>query len=62
MKLADVKKEMKVADSGWPWRVGIVLWVKKTRCRVRWMTGDLFEWDREWTYDRAHCQFLQEQT
>lgn len=42
----------RVYDRWWPWRVGRVAWVGKTRLRVQF-SDDLV------TYDRAHCQFLE---
>lgn len=41
-----------VYDRWWPWRVGIVRAVLKTRVKVDYGT-------EVWTYDRAHMQFLE---
>ena len=42
----------RVCDRWWPWRVGVVRAVLKTRMQV--------EFAREtWTYDKAHCKYLE---
>jgi len=46
------KKDDVVHDRWWPWRVGFVARVLKTRLHVTWSDGET------WTYDRAHMQFL----
>jgi len=42
----------RVCDRWWPWRVGVVRAVLKTRIRVEFATEAV-------TYDKAHLQFLQ---
>jgi len=45
---------MRVYDRWWPWRMGKIVRVLKTRIRVEWSdTGEY------WSYDRAHQQFLE---
>jgi hypothetical protein len=48
-----MKQGQLVHDIWWPWRVGRITRVLKTRLRVRWEDGKV------WTYDKAHQQFLQ---
>jgi hypothetical protein len=47
-----MKVRQKVLDSWWPWRIGTVIRVGKTRVRVRGQDGV------EWSYDKPHMQFL----
>lgn len=42
-----------VQDRWWPWRIGRVIKVMKTRIKVRWAHGEIE------TYDNAHLQFLE---
>lgn len=49
-----MKRGAIVHDRWWPWRLGRVLRVGKTCTRVRWSDGT------EWSYDKAHRQFLKE--
>lgn len=51
MKFRDAKVGMMVYDRWWPWCVGRITWVGKTRLKV-WL-------NRYVTYDAAHCQFLE---
>lgn len=46
------KKGAVVFDTWWPWRRGTILRIGETRLRVRWDDG------QEWSYDKAHLQFL----
>lgn len=44
----------RVRDRWWPWRLGIIRFVGKTRVRVEWQDT------REvWSYDHSHLQFLE---
>lgn len=42
----------KVYDRWWPWRVGTITRMTKTRCTVK------FEFET-WVYDKAHMRFLE---
>lgn len=46
------KPGTQVYDRWWPWKVGRVVWVGKTRLHVQ------FGSERT-VYDAAHCQFLE---
>lgn len=41
-----------VYDSWWPWRVGSIIKVLKTRLHIEWADGKI------WIYDLAHMKFL----
>jgi hypothetical protein len=47
-----LKKDDHVHDKGWPWRLGVVIRVLKTRVHVQWTGGEV------WNYDLPHTQFL----
>jgi hypothetical protein len=55
MKFDDVEVGMVVCDRWWFWRVGAVTYKGKTIVKVTWQSNA-----EPQTYDRAHCQFLQE--
>jgi hypothetical protein len=48
----DFKKGDRVHDVWWPFRVGKVTRVLKTRVHVEWPDGEV------WKYDLAHTKFL----
>lgn len=48
-----VKLRQHVYDRWWPWRRGRIVGKGLTVVRVRWSDGE------EWTYDKAHQQFLE---
>lgn len=56
--LKSFKRKDKVYDRWWPWRLGIVLKVLKTRLHVKWLSGYNNEADRLWIYDIPHSKFL----
>lgn len=43
-----------VYDRWWPWRIGTIVKVLKTRLHVQWADGET------WVYDRPHEQFLRD--
>lgn len=45
-----------VYDRWWPWRLGRLLKRTKASAVVQWLDGEV------WRYDRAHLQFLVEDT
>lgn len=52
MKLVNIKKGMRVSDRWWPWSVGTVAEVLKTRVRIQFGSEVV-------TYDAQHVQFLE---
>jgi hypothetical protein len=52
-KELDVKPGDIVYDAWWPWRLGVVVRVLKTRIKVRYNGLDVV-----WSYDVAHQRFL----
>lgn len=54
MAMKKFKAGMKVYDCWWPWRVGQVTWVGKTRLRVAFSP-----YTADTVYDKAHYQFLE---
>ena len=54
--LGAFKRGDRVHDRWWPWRLGVVARVFKTRVRVLWT--DARDGERPWSYDRAHLRFL----
>lgn len=51
MQFKDAKVGLMVYDRWWPWDVGRILWVGKTKLKV-WLGKPV-------TYDKAHVQFLE---
>lgn len=45
-----------VVDAWWPWHIGYVEKVLKTRVHVRWQTQCYI--DKLWRYDKAHMKYL----
>lgn len=54
MKFEDIKRGMKVYDRWWPWRLGVITCVLKTRVHVQFSDRDAHT-----IYDKTHCQFLE---
>ncbi|KKM72560.1 hypothetical protein LCGC14_1419370 [marine sediment metagenome] len=54
MKISEIRVGDKVSDRWWPWEVGTVRKVFKTRVRIRFS-------GRVMTYDKAHIQFLEKE-
>jgi hypothetical protein len=46
------KVGVKVYDTWWPHRFGVIKVVTKTRVVVEWLGGEV------WRYDQAHTKFL----
>lgn len=46
--ITELRVNMRVVDTWWPLRYGVVVKVLKTRVKVKWGDGTL------WTYDKAH--------
>lgn len=47
-----LRVKQQIYDSWWPWKLGVITWVGKTRIKIRWGDGS------ESTYDRPHFKFL----